>query len=460
MKREVMILLIVFLLMGCSESREQVIEIDISQPAEKGEAVKEQIQPDLVELPKAEYPMITAEDFKADLVALDEVLKSIRTTTTDVDVYSSQLNTIKELEAENPNELSLLEAYRKQNSLVVRMFDPNTYLVPSEQIKAQMAETGLFPLSLLWLEDQLYVATGNADSLIPAYAQIKKINGLETAWILQIMTEALAGNDSYKQWLLLQNFPEYYHLFVDDSTVFEVEYIDVNGEKGSATIGGVQIPAEELFRLDIPFPLSVETEQKEYRGEHYMIMRFPDLSRTTEEQVQDQIKKGIMSANNGSIPTLLLDFRGNSILSQSMIQTILPYFLESEILFYEDKEADNTPIQPGPIRYKGAVYIYTDGSIQGEMAQLIGLLRENSSKVKLVGTTLGGGYLNTVYPKQLLLEHSGDKLIYCAEERISSAMKAPGAFDINPDYLVTQALLHGDQKPILERKILDLLCNT
>jgi hypothetical protein len=115
------------------------------------------------------------------------------------------------------------------------------YTIPQGQLAMEVLEKKVLPFHIKVLENKIYLFNDCSNSLIPNGSQILSINGKNDREIYDAIIPGIAS-DGYIQtrkfrlieryfYPLFQGFDLYYHLYVDRSEVFIIEYIEYGSNK-------------------------------------------------------------------------------------------------------------------------------------------------------------------------------------------------------------------------------------
>ena len=176
----------------------------------------------------------------------------------DKKTVDARFDSLKNLIGNQITALDFLSLVTKMNASV---HCGHLYTIPQQELEKEVIEKKVLPFYIKILDNKIYLINNCSDrSTISNGSEILAINGKSSSEILSTILPGIAA-DGYIQTRKLSlaeryfyynfnGFDYYYHLFVDRSDSFLIDYIDFKTQKiNSIKLGGISIKEQTVEAL-------------------------------------------------------------------------------------------------------------------------------------------------------------------------------------------------------------------
>lgn len=318
-------------------------------------------------------------------------------------------------------------------------------------------EPALFPLPVTVVDGELYIQETER--------RITAINGHPSDQILAEMLSMITSdgvNRTSKVEKINNQFAHYYHLIVDASRTFEVEYIDgETGRRATGLLDGVprtEILSGERGHSSIGLYLDFGEMKYDFDGEIHDDYAYLSVGSFILDQgaFRDFLGDYFAEVESRGARRLVLDLRGNwggpprgsALLYSYLMETPGPY-LDAEAPFYFF--AYRRPAEAREDAFTGELVVLTDGAVFSTTAHLVSLLEERQGS-EIIGERTGGSAGCTDATRKTTLPNTRLRLYYATRVFSTPAPRQSDGAGIAPDRRITptvEDLLRG-KDPVLE----------
>lgn len=328
-----------------------------------------------------------------------------------------------------------IEQYRLYLKFVASVRCGHTMLFSPEALKEFMKNKSRLPFSCHLMNDKLLVGDYLIDTIknkIPKYTEIVSINNESIPTIIHKISHYITKdgiNQTHINERIKSQFALDYYIFVHQTDTFSIRYISPSNDTLSSRIPGIipkDIASKSLKKKKKSFKLfkksTIQTSFKIDSLTHTGILTL-SYPLTNDFKYKYQLNKIFKKLRKDSIQNLILDLRSNGGgLSQDYIAG---FFTDSSYLYeslqYEGKARINRhygfpfngqrfavftvklaskihkkpfefKTKPRKNRFKGQLYILTNGMTFSAASNLTSTLKEHSNAIT-IGEETGGSYL-------------------------------------------------------------------
>ena len=336
------------------------------------------------------------------------------------------------LEAKQSPGLNDIGLYQRVNYLLSKIGCGHTRSRMSDAMRTKFEQNQRFlPLSVKFLGDKVCVRQSLHDQ-VPVGAQITAINRKSIEDIKQqiyqyLPTDGVIETGKERRTELL--FDAYYQMYIDTTaTSYQLEMIDVNGEKLTANLEGVSY--EEMNAIRTSFSgnlLSLE------HSEDYAYMRIRTFSNQSLHgngyDYERFLAESFNELKTKGTKNLILDLRGNGGGKDDYGALLVSYLAKEPYGYFDRIEVtqnypgnakrigENYHItthnglsiwQPSEDRFDGKVYVLIDGFSFSTCADVATVLHHHGWAT-FIGEETGGGYDGNTsgHSKTITLPNSG-----------------------------------------------------
>lgn len=310
------------------------------------------------------------------------------------------------LNSQKIDDLNFYQMLAKVESSIAEF---HTYTEPSKDLLQDVTRKKLLPFKV-WLDDEKLVITESwnkeYDFLIGS--QILSVNEVDIKDLKKLLSERMgcktADNLNGQHWVLSQgnNFSFAYHIFIDRSSQFDIEYLNVNGDQRSILIDGVvnntQSRFPKMHKKTLP---SLTLDRKESIAVLKMNTFQPGaVDGMTWDDFRKFIDKSFLKIHQAKVENLVLDLRGNSGGNPGISRYLLS-FLAVDTFKMEVSDHWNTlkVVPTSKHHFNGKVIFLCDGGTNSAATQFLALA--HTYKIgRIIGSESGGSFkhIDGVYP--------------------------------------------------------------
>jgi hypothetical protein len=320
------------------------------------------------------------------------------------------------------------------------------------------------PFDIKVTHDSLVIVeTYVPDHAIRRGSVILSINGRPAGKIISRIKSCLYAdgyNETFKYFLMNQNFARRYLEMVEDTAFFEIDLVNPGtGERGSFTVGALSLQGIKERRAAMSVDGSnhrlIETAIDSTSTHAVLTIRFfgfyDNLDGFTEP-----IDSFFQSLTRRNVRSLILDMRGNdggdpyssAYLLGYLIGKPFGYFAPQSTFLYDDlKHLQDVPDIP----FQGNLYVLVDGGCYSTTGHFLSILRTHGEGL-FIGEETGGSYVCNGGYKEYRLSHTGIELLLPHTAFIAAASGLEKGRGINPDVFVDYSVsdLINDNDPVLK----------
>ncbi|NII27677.1 hypothetical protein HB364_21520 [Pseudoflavitalea sp. X16] len=365
------------------------------------------------------------------------------------------------------------------------------YTIPQGQLEKEVLSKKVLPFQIKVLEDSIYVLHDCSNASIRNGSSILSINGVQSKKILTSILPGIAS-DGYIQTRKLrlmeryiyypfQGFDLYYHLHVDRSDVFKIEYLEYGtGKKKSVTIPGISIEERsklllKKYRIDsqawfkTPSPSLAINEQKNYA---LLTVSRSFYNKAIDPDFSSFLDSTFYALKSKKIDNLIIDLRNNEGGSEQQQMELMSYLYDqpfrlyqhiylshldfrplrqviierdtSNLLFNNDDSymrkindhlwinnyeySDNLMLKPPKANvFKGKLYVLMNGTCFSSAADLVADLKKTTTAV-FIGEETGGTYEGPTGGDAIVIQLPNSKIMV----RISPNIQLGYMYQIHP----------------------------
>ena len=242
------------------------------------------------------------------------------------------------------------------------------YTIPQNELAKEVLNKKVLPFHIKVLNEKIYSINNCGDSAIPNGSQILSINGRSSQAILHAMlpniaTDGIIQTRKYRLMEryfnnLFQGFDLYYHLHVDRSDVFRIEYLPYGASKRKTIIlNGLQVDEraallKERYHIDeqawfkSPSPSFSINEQL-----RYAVLNVPRsfYDKNIDPDFDSLLRSAFRIVKEKRIQHLILDLRNNEGGSEYQQMELMSYLYDQPFKLYQNiylSHLDFRPLKP------------------------------------------------------------------------------------------------------------------
>ncbi len=417
----ILVLALTVILSGCGSSRVEINRFERTYTLE-------QLKEDYLQLSKAvekKHPNLYH--------SREEVQK----------VFEDQYELLKD-------DMTELDFYRVLSPILPVLGCGHTNVYISEGYEDYLRQYGEYlPFSVRLIDERLFVLENLSDSDIPAGSELISINGRSIKDILQILYKNLPSdgyNLTKKQYILNNWFNASYYYFVENPGVFAIEYyMPGKDQLLSAIVPAVRDSKMHMTTMGIHFNEIDERVYFSEMKEDYarLVVRSFQSSRFKGKDYKRFLDDFFAQLEKREVKHLIIDLRGNWGGSPDPAAYLFTYLINEPTAYFKKAPfyyaGYKRPLKPKENRFKGRVYILTDGASFSTTGHLVSLIKHHGLGT-FVGEESGGGAVVTDGGKNITLKHTRLR-VYCATSVFMAA--AEGLTEgrgVIPDHVVDFSL--------------------
>ena len=242
------------------------------------------------------------------------------------------------------------------------------YTIPQEHLSKEILDKKLLPFHVKIIDEKIYVINSCAEQTIPNGAQILSINRRSYREILQAILAGVAtdGNIQTRKYRLMERyfyrlfhgFDLYYHLHVDRSDRFSIEFLPLGSSlRKTALVNGLTFSERtklirQKYRLDeqawfkTPSPVFRLFEQQSYA-----ILKLPRsfYDKKIDPDFDSLLRSAFRAIKLKNIQNLILDLRNNEGGSEYQQMQLMSYLYDQPFKLYQNiyiSRLDFRPLKP------------------------------------------------------------------------------------------------------------------
>lgn len=438
-----------------------------------------------------------------------------RTVDARFDSFRSQLN--KEISG-----LDFLALVSKVNASVRC---GHLYTIPQEQLATEVLRKKVLPFHIKVLEDKLYILYDCSDLAIPNGSQILSINGKKDREIVDAILPGVAadGNIGTRKYRLMERhffylfhgFDLYYHLHVDRSDVFKIEYLEHGSNKiKTTTVKGLSIDERQkrlLKKFNIDEQKWFKTPSPKFEIDKQNDFALLTVSRSSYDKTIDPDFDSLLASafsqiRERGVNNLILDLRNNEGGDEHQQMELMSYLYEqpfklyqniylshldfrpfrqviierdtSQLLFNNDDEymrkindnlyinnyeySDNLILkQPKQNVFKGKLYVLMNGICFSSAADLVADIKKTSDVI-FIGEETGGTYEGPTGGDNIVIQLPNSRIMVRISPNIQVGnmyQKHPVGRGVLPTHPITYTITDILKGKDLEKELAIVLIN-
>ena len=382
---------------------------------------------------KSQSTYLSKEQIKEDLVYLkDELIKKHP----NLYIYSSPQEVeffFEETIARLPDRVPYPGAYKLVSSVSGILKDGHSYIYPSAEHLDKFYNSALiFPLEVSLSEGNLLVIENfSEEQNIPIGSKLVAINDIPIGEIQETITQNISrdgDNLEYPKHLYYKFFPAYFSFFYGYQDSFKIKYESKDGQLHTRAIAGLSrdelrakrntlIPSGSLGNTGIylkQFPenqlavLTIKSFDKKILKVDY------------QQKFKKEIREAFKEIKDNKIQHLAIDLRNNQGGALRNGVFLLQNFADKPFKCVNayhtvkiDKQTKKRKLKklnskwddffrPNKNRFRGKVYLFTNGGSFSCSAIVANTFKENKSGVILGQMTGGSAYINSGGPNEVI----------------------------------------------------------
>jgi hypothetical protein len=368
---------------------------------------------------------------------------------TDIDELHATIATQRAMLRDRMTELEFL---RVLAPVAAAVRCGHTRLSPGKSTGHYLQQRALgLPLEIRAVGDSLCVVHNHTDDLrlIPG-TRIVAINGVTAAAVIGRLKESLPAdgdNETYKYFLINQDFARAYCTYVEDPEQFELELHEPgSGRHFSTTLSrsSHEVHASDDEMAPVRGSGSRRDATRFCADSGYAVLSIPFFPYDDRDLFTSRLDRFFVSLALARIPSLIVDLRGNDggdpyaacHLFRCLMDQAAPYFSARSARFYTDLQVS---MEPFAHRFTGETFVLMDGGSYSTTGHLCSLLKHHAL-AQFVGTESGGSHACGGAYREYTLKHSGITLLLPHRMFIAAAQGQPRGRGIAPDYPVASTL--------------------
>jgi hypothetical protein len=242
------------------------------------------------------------------------------------------------------------------------------YTIPQDQLAREVISKSVLPFHVKILDEQIYIFNNCSNLSIPDGSQILSINGRNTRYILNGISQGIAA-DGYIQtrkyglmeryfYYLFHGFDLYYHLHIDRISTFKIEYLPYRSDKRKTiTVNGLAIGEREKLlkqkhHIDEQAWFKSPSPTFElHEGKNYATLKVPRsfYDKKVDPDFDSLLRSAFRLIKEKNIQHLILDLRNNEGGSEYQQMELMPYLYDQPFKLYQNiylSHLDFRPLKP------------------------------------------------------------------------------------------------------------------
>jgi hypothetical protein len=348
------------------------------------------------------------------------------------------------------------------------------YTIPQGQLAVEVSDKKVLPFQIKVLDDKIYIVNDCSNSSIQNGAQILAINGKTDKEILEAILPGIAS-DGYiqtRKYRLMERyffhqfhgFDLYYHLHVDRSDVFRIEFLEFDTNKSkTVTIKGISIAERQKilwkkYAIDeqgwfkSPSPRFEIDKQQDWA---LLTVSRSFYDKAIDPDFDSLLHSAFAQIKNNKVTNLILDLRNNEGGDEHQQMELMSYLYDkpfklyqniflshldfrplkhviierdtADLLFNNDDEymrrvndnlwinnyeySDNLMLkQPKGNAFRGNLYVLMNGICFSSAADLVADLKRTTSAV-FIGEETGGVYEGPTGGDNIVIQLPNSKIM-------------------------------------------------
>ena len=346
------------------------------------------------------------------------------------------------------DEMTELEFYRLINPVIIDINCGHTNLSISKSLQQNREENArFFPLKVTLVNDELFFLEDYNNEIKAGY-KITSINGESSKQIIEKLIENISGDgigETKQRYIISKYFSSRFYDFVDNSDIFTVEYINIDGDIDKVILDAKFNNRSNLNAWGIhSAPYKGGNYYDKIIYDNYAVLDLNVFMKEKENNFNDFLNEFFLDLKERKISKLIIDLRGNFGGSPKMSKKLLSYLINIETKYFSDDLpflqrllGFTDPIIPDENNFKGESVIITDGSNFSTAAHFISMVKYHKLGT-LLGTKTGGSYVCTDSSKDIVLDNTRMRLHYSTLVYELEVEGLPKNTGIGPDIYVSQ----------------------
>jgi hypothetical protein len=238
------------------------------------------------------------------------------------------------------------------------------YTIPQGQLVTEVLEKKVLPFHIKVLENKIYLFNDCSNSSIPNGSQILSINGRNDREIFDAIIPGIAS-DGYIQtrkfrlmeryfYYLFQGFDLYYHLYVDRSDVFIIEYIEYGTNRiKTVTIKGMTIDERQKlltkkFSIDEMqwFKTPSPKFKKDPKNDYALLTISRSFYKNLDPDYDSLLSSAFSQIKNEGVKNLIIDLRNNEGGDERQQMELMSYLYNKPFKLYQNIYLSHLDFRP------------------------------------------------------------------------------------------------------------------
>lgn len=306
-----------------------------------------------------------------------------------------------------------------------------------------------FPLQVRWVNKQLFVVNpmNNSDK-VKVKDEILSINGIETTNLISDIYDHIAAQANIQTYKA-QHFNTYFAALIPYASGLPKTFeIVIKGKSGSIKLQKAREMATELYNPSVnSCSKDLCLEIAEGKTAVLTIPSFNYYEWNNYPVFKSFLDSSMKVIENKKIENLIIDVRYNRGGSQHPGIYLLQHLMDKPFVYYSkaefegktDKIYGEDVIYPLKNRFKGKVYVLTDGNGTSTTGHFMSLVKAHNLGT-IIGEELGSNQFCTAGQTLCRLKNTKLVISVANNTHISTATKLPDEKGILPDFFVTQSI--------------------
>jgi CRISPR/Cas system CMR-associated protein Cmr5 small subunit len=252
------------------------------------------------------------------------------------------------------NDINALDFLSLVSTLTASVRCGHLYTIPQNELANKILQKKVIPFYIKIINKNIYVLYNCSDKPIPNGSKIVSINGKNSSRILEDLLPRIAADGNIETrkiglleryyFRLFHGFDLYYHLHIDRSDNFRIEYIDYNsGKKRNITFKGLtfddrQIILKERYKKDEQ--VWFKTPSPKFEINETGAYATLTISRSFHEKIDPDydslLNIAFQKIKNLHIKNLILDLRNNEGGSEQQQIELMSYLSKEPFKLYQN----------------------------------------------------------------------------------------------------------------------------